>query len=222
MPTELAPGDPLIDRLVADLGVVRPRHWQREAALITALVLVEILLFVMLRGVRPDMHDAMATMPFWWKSSSLVVIAAIAAATALISLDPATTTARRLSRLWWTLAIAVPVSLAFGWLLDAGAVGEAALMARLDWRDGLDCLLSIGLMSLPPLAVLGLLMRRGAPTQPGRTALAAGLAAAGLGAVVFSFHCNHDDPLYVAVWYGGAVAAVAGLARLVLPSLNRW
>ncbi len=65
-------------------------------------------------------------------------------------------------------------------------------------------------------------MRRGAPTQPTRTAAAAGLAAAGFGAFVFAFHCPHDDPLYVAVWYGGAVLAVTGLARLILPRLTRW
>jgi hypothetical protein len=180
------------------------------------------LLFIAIRGVRPDMHDAMGAMPFWWKSGSLAIIGGIAATAALISLDPATTTQRRLSRLWWALAVAVPVLLALGWLIDAGAAGRDALIARLAWQDGLDCLLNVGLLSLPPVVALGLLMRHGAPTQPGRTALSAGLAAAGLGAFVFAFHCNHDDPLYVAVWYGGAVAAVAGLARLILPRLTRW
>jgi hypothetical protein len=114
------------------------------------------------------------------------------------------------------------VLLAAGWLLDAGAAGRAALIARLDWREGVDCLWNVGLLSLPLVTALALLMRRGAPTQPGRTALAAGLAAAGFGAFVFAFHCPHDDPLYVAVWYGGAVALVSGLARLLLPRLARW
>jgi len=222
MPTDLSPGDPLIDSLVADLGVVRPRRWQREAVLLAGLGLAEIILFIAMRGVRPDMHEAMGAMPFWWKSGSLAIIGGIAAAAALISRDPATTTPRRLSRLWSALAIAIPVLLAMGWLIDAGAAGRDALIARLAWRDGLECLLNVFAMSLPPVVALGLLMRRGAPTQPGRTALAAGLAAAGMGAFVFAFHCNHDDPFYVTVWYGGAVAAVAGLARLILPRLTRW
>jgi hypothetical protein len=222
MPINMTPGDPLIDSLVADLGAVRPRRWQREAALLFGLGLLEILLFVAIRGMRPDMHEAMGAMPFWWKSGSIAIIGGIAAVAALISLDPATTTARRLSRLWWALALAVPVLLGLGWLLDAGAAGREALLARLDWREGLACLFNVALLSLPPMMALGVLMRRGAPTQPGRTALAAGLAAAGLGAFVFAFHCSHDDPLYVAVWYGGAVAGIAGLARLVLPRLTRW
>jgi hypothetical protein len=222
MPTDLSPGDPLIDALVADLGPVQPRRWQREAALLAALGLFEILLFIALRGVRPDLHDAMGATPFWWKSGSLAIIVGIAATAALISLDPASTTPRRLSRLWWALALAAPLLLALGWLVDAGASGRAALLARLAWQDGLDCLINITLLSVPPVVALGLMMRHGAPAQPGRTALAAGLAAAGFGAFVFAFHCSHDDPLYVAIWYGGAVAAVAALARLVLPRLTRW
>jgi hypothetical protein len=222
MPTDLSPCDSLIDALVADLGPVQPRRWQVETALLAGLALVEILLFIAVIGVRPDMPQAMAAMPFWWKSGSLAVLAMLSAAALLVSLDPATTTARRLSPLWRALALAVPVLLATGWLIDAGAAGRASLIARLDWREGLDCLKNVAILSLPPVAAFGLLMRRGAPTQPARTAFAAGLAAAGIGAFVFAFHCDHDDPLYVAIWYGGAIAAVATLARLVLPRLTRW
>lgn len=222
MPTDLSHADPLIDRLVADLGPVRPRRWQMEAALLGGLVLIELLLFVAVIGVRPDMPKAMDAMPFWWKSGSLALVAVLSVAGVLVSLDPATTTKRQLTPLWRALAVAVPVLLATGWLLDAGAAGRATLLARLDWREGLDCLKNVGLLSLPPVIALGMLMRRGASTQPGRTALAAGLAAAGIGAFVFAFHCNHDDPLYVAVWYGGAMAMVSGLARFLLPRLTRW
>ena len=212
----------LIDQLVADLGAVRPRSRAREALLLGGLVLAEIILFVTLRDLRPDMPQAMAAPAFWWKSGSFAVIALLAAAAALISLDPATTTPRRLAGLWRGLAIAAPAALALGWLIDAGASGRTALLARLEWRDGIDCLANIALLTLPLVLAFGVLMRRGAPTQPGRTSAAAGLAAAGFGAFVFAFHCPHDDPLYVAVWYGGAVVAVSGLARLVMPRLVRW
>lgn len=222
MPTDLAPPDPLIDALVADLRVVNPRRWTHEAALLTGLIVVEILVFLLLRDTRPDMPKAMETPAFWWKSASFAIIAMVAAAAALLSLDPAVTNARRLSRLWTALAMLAPLALALGWLIDAGASGGTALLARLDWRDGLDCLLNIVLLSLPLVVALGVLMRRGASTRAGHTALAAGLAAAGFGAFIFAFHCSHDDPLYVLVWYGGAVALVTGLARLILPRLARW
>jgi len=222
MPTDLAPPDSLIDALVGDLRAVNPRRWTREAAVVAGLVAAEILLFLMLQDTRPDMPKAMETPVFWWKSASFATIAMVAAAATLISLDPASTTTRRLSRLWTALAMLAPAALVLGWLIDAGASGSSALLARLDWRDGIDCLLNITLLSLPLAVALGVMMRRGAATRSGHTASAAGIAAAGFGAFIFAFHCIHDDPLYVLVWYGGAVALIAGLARLILPRLTRW
>lgn len=214
--------DPLIDALVADLGSVAPRRPAYEVLLIAGLIGVELLLFVTLRTLRPDMPAAMATPAFWWKSGAFAVIAVLAAAAMLVSLDPAAANQRRSARLWRWLGLAAPLALALGWLIDAGASDRAALLARLQWREGVDCLLNVGLLSLPLVLLLGVLMRRGASTQPARTAAAAGLAAAAFGAVIFALHCPHDDPLYVAVWYGGGVLAVAGLARGVLPRLTRW
>lgn len=222
MPTEFAPPDPFIDALVADLTVVTPRRWTSEAALLAGLILVEGLLFLSLNALRDDMPRAMASAVFWWKAGSFGLMAIIAAAAMLVSLDPATSHARRLTRLWRALGLLAPAALALGWLIDAGASGRTALLARLEWREGLDCLANVGLLSLPLVLALAVLMRRGAPTRPDRTAAAAGLAAAGFGAFVFAFHCPHDDPLYVAVWYGGAVLAVTGLSRLLLPRLVRW
>jgi hypothetical protein len=65
-------------------------------------------------------------------------------------------------------------------------------------------------------------MRKGAPTHRAETALAAGIAAAAWAAFVFTFACDHDDPLYVAVWYTLACTLSASIARLVLPLLTRW
>lgn len=214
--------DSVINALVADLGAVRYRRAWHEAAVIGGLIAVELLLFIVMRDLRPDLSAMAATPVFWWKSLSFGVIALIAAAAVLISLDPATSNRNRLSGLWRGLAVLAPAALALGWLIDAGTSGGAALLARLDWREGLACLSSVWLLSLPLVLVFGVLMRRGASTQPHRSAAAAGMAAAGFGAFIFSFHCPHDDPLYVTVWYGGAVLAVAGAARLALPRLTRW
>ena len=211
----------LIDKLVADLPPVRPRSRMQEIAVVAGLLLLEILLFALLRDARPDMPQAMATPASWWKSAGFGLFAALAAAAMLVSLDPATPQ-RHIAGLWRTLAIAAPSVLALGWLIDAGASGRTALLARLDWRDGADCFVNIIVLTLPLILVFAVLMRRGAPTKPTRTAAAAGLAAAASGAFVFAFQCPHDDPLYVAVWYGGAVVTVAGLSRLLLPRLARW
>lgn len=222
MPIEINPPDPLIDALVGDLRAVRPRRWMREALLLGALVVTEIILFVIMHGARPDMPQAMADVTFWWKAVSIGVLAVLSVAATLVSLDPAVTAARRLACIWQALALATAVALALGWLINAGTPSSTDLLVRLCWRQGVECLIFVVLLSLPPVVVIGALIRRGASTQPSRTALAAGLAAAGIGTLVFSLCCDHDDPLYIAVWYGGAVLRIAPLTRLVLPRLARW
>lgn len=222
MPTSLSAPDPLIDGLVAELRPVSPRRWSREAALLAGLGAAEFAVFVALQGLRPDLGEAMATSVFWWKSGSLAVIAGLALVTALVSLDPAVAGSRRLAGLWRMLGVVAGGALALGWLLDAGAAGTGSLVARLDWREGIDCLANVALLAIPAVLGLAVVARAGATVQPERTAAAAGLAAAGLAAFIFAFHCDHDDPLYVAVWYGAAVVGITGFARAVLPRLLRW
>ncbi len=192
--------DPLIDALVADLGVVTPRRPQREMLLVAGLIIIELLLFVALRAFRLDMPEAMVKPAFLWKTATFAAIGGLSATALLASLDPATTNRRRISALWRWLAAAAALALVLGWLDDAGASGRETVATRLEWREGLDCLVSVGLLSLPLVLAFGVLMRRGAPTQPARTSAAAGLAAAGFGAFVFAFHCPHDDPLDVTIW----------------------
>jgi hypothetical protein len=96
------------------------------------------------------------------------------------------------------------------------------LVDRLNWRDGLQCVAKMVLLSLPAVIGLGFLMRRGAPTDLGGTALAAGIASAAWGAFVFVFACPYDDLLYTAVWYSLGCGLVTLFARLILPRLSRW
>jgi len=160
----------------------------------------------------------MAQPSFWWKLGSLGIIALVGGSVAILSLDPVESPRRGLR---WLLAL-VTVCLAVGWGLDAVRDGMDALVARCDWRDGLVCVYKMVLLSVPPVVGLGLLMRRGAPTDTGGTALAVGIAAAAWGAFVFVFACPHDDPLYIAVWYAIGCGLVTLFARLVLPRLTRW
>ncbi len=222
MPTDMSAKDPLIDSLVADLAPVQPRQWRREAALVVGAVIFEAMAVAGVFGMRPDMPEAMATPAFWWKGVCLALVAGLGAAAVLISLDPAVTILPRLRRLSRIFAMLLPLALAAGWLIDAGDGGVDALVARLDWRDGIGCVRHVLVTAIPMLVLLVVLIRRGAPTRPALTASVAGLAAAGLGAFGFALSCPHDDPLYVAVWYGAAVAIMVALARLGLPRLIRW
>ena len=212
------PTDSLIERLTVDLKPVRRRTIGGDLGIVAAICLVELVLFFWLGAMRPDMPAAMRQPSFWWKLSGLATIAAASGTVALLSFDPPRSPRRGLRGV---VALAAAL-LAVGWGLDAGRDGWAALLARLDWQQGVQCVTKMVLLSVPAALALGLLMNRGAPTNLRGTAWTVGIAAAAWGAFVFVFACPSDDPLYVAVWYTVASLLVAGAARLLLPRLARW
>jgi hypothetical protein len=207
-----------LDGLAADLRPVRRRRWGRDAALFGGLCLVELLVFLGIGMKRHDMGMAMDVPSFWWKLASLGVLACIGAVTAIGSFDPTRSPQRGLR----ALLVVVLACLAAGWAVDAASGGVGAVLARLDWRNGLICAADMVGLSLPPLLALALLMRRGAATDLEGTSLAVGVAAAAWGAFVFVFECPNDDPLYLAVWYLVGCGAVTVAARVLLPRLNGW
>ena len=208
----------LVERLVSDLKPVRRRSVAAEAALLALAGAVELALFLGLGFMRPDMSAAMGQPSFWWRLGSLGIIALVGATVAVLSFNPLASPRRGLR----LLAGLVALCLAAGWLVDAAGSGLPALVERLHWRYGLGCVAKMTALSVPAMLGLGLLMRRGAATDAGGTALASGIAAAAWGAFVFVFACSHDDPLYIAVWYAVGCGLVTGFARLVLPQLGRW
>ena len=179
---------------------------------------VELGLLLGLGLMRPDMPMAMHLPSFWWKLVSLGLIALVSGAVAILSLDPIRSPRRGLR---WVFAL-IALSLTTGWVIDAARDGYSVLLTRLDWRDGLQCLCKMVALSVPAVIALGLLMRRGAPTDQAGTALASGFAAATWGAFVFVFACPFDDPFYVFVWYSLGCGTVALFARIALPRLTRW
>jgi hypothetical protein len=208
----------LVERLVADLRPVRRSGARRDTLLLASLCAAELGLLLLAGLARPDLFAAMRLPSFWWKMLSLGTLAVAGVATALRSFDPAWSTRVRLRG----LALLVLAILAAGCGLDALGEGGQAFAMRLMWRDGVHCVVTVVLLSLPPLLALGLLMRRGAPVDRPGSALAVGVAGAGCGAFLFIFSCPHDDPLYVMVWYGLGGLVVAGIARLLLPRFARW
>jgi hypothetical protein len=212
------PNDRLVDRLVSDLKPVRRRRAGADALMLAVLGAIELGLFFAMGAMRSDMPMAMEQPSFWWKLASLGMIAGVGAVVAILSFDPVQSPRRGLR----ALVVIVVLCLAAGWVIDALHDGWPALAARMHWQDGLHCVTKMVLLSLPAVLGFGVLMRRGAPTDTGGTALAAGIAAAAWGAFVFVFACPYDDPLYIAVWYAVGCGLVTGFARLILPPLTRW
>ena len=215
------PIDVLIDRLTTGLAPVRPRDVRREGLILAAVCLAELVLFLQMSGMRPDMGHGMQQPSFWWRLGCLGLIALVAGTAALLSFAPEKSATRPLA---WLLGLVV-VSLVAGWLVGLGSgPGSHAttLTARLDWRQGLRCAYRMVLLAVPPLVALGLLMRRGAATERAATSWSVGIASAAWGAFVFVFACPSDDPLYIAVWYSVGCGLVCVITRLLLPRLTRW
>ncbi len=208
----------LIDHLANELKPVRRRTGWSDALALVVLCAVELGLFLAMGMMRPDMPAAMHLPSFWWKLASLGIIGLVSGTAAIMSLDPVRSPRRGLR---WIVAL-IAGCLVSGWFLDASRDGFSTLASRLNWVSGLECLYAIMVLSIPAVIGLGLLMRRGAPTDHAGTALTAGLAAAAWGAFVFAFACRFDDPLYVAVWFSLACGAVTLFARFTLPRLTRW
>jgi hypothetical protein len=210
--------DQLIEHLTNELKPVRRRSPWSDALALLVLCAAELALFLGMGMMRSDMPVAMHRPSFWWKIATLGLIGLVSGTVAIMSLDPARSPRRGLR---WIVAL-IAVSLASGWLLDASRDGFSTLINRLHWVNGLQCFCNVVVLSVPAIIGLGFLMRRGAPTDPAGTALAAGLTAAAWGAFVFVFACPFDDPLYVAVWYSLGCGAVTLFARFTLPRLTRW
>lgn len=210
--------DNLIERLAGDLKPVRPRAPALEAGLLALVCAIELAGFLAIGMARPDLAEAVKQPVLWWKFGALGLLAVLGFSTALRSFSPQGSARAGLMAI---LVLAV-VSLAVGWGFDTTRPQTADLITRLDPSDGLNCLGYVLGLSLPPLVLLGVLMRRAAATDPQRSAAAVGLGSAAWAAWVFVFACPHDDPLYVVFWYALACSAICLATYLILPRLTRW
>ena len=203
----------LIADLSSDLTPVQRRSMLREGGLVLALGTAELMLFLGLGVMRPDMSH-MAGSPFlMWRVASLGLLAVIACVLAIRSFSP---TAHPRPGLMLASAVAVAAIVGGAFVTPDGASARA-LLDRINPTSGILCATWIFALSLPIVALLGALMRRAAPTQPRLSALASGIAAGACGAFVFAFCCPFNDPLYVVVWYSIGCAAVTAVARWCLP-----
>jgi hypothetical protein len=210
--------DDFLAALVADLKPVRPRRPYLEALLFAALCGGELILWLASGQARPDLlHAAETTPAFWWKLASFGLLALLGAGTAISALDPVASPRRGLLAIGAVFA----AYLVMGGLINSHA-NHLSLMQRLNWREGLQCLTHMVLLSAPVTAGLALLVGNGATTDPEGTTLACGVASGAWAAFVFTFACTHDDPLYVIAWYTLSGGLCAGLAQVSLAFIARW
>ena len=117
---------------------------------------------------------AMVQPSFWRKLTGLGLIALFSGAAAVMSFDPVRSPRRGLIAVVALVAICPGA----GWMIDAGRGGWAAVVSRLDWRNGIGCVQDMTLPAIPPVLALGMLTQRGAPTNRKINAWMVGIAAA--------------------------------------------
>ena len=209
--------DNLITALAADLETRPTPVWR---ALVNALVLstpIAVGLLIYVLDVRPDIRSAFSTVRFDFKLAFMLGLAA--SAVLLVSRLSRPGASARSALLTVAAAIAV---------LLAAVVLEMTIVPRTDWMPTLvgtmsiPCVVLIPFLAATPLAAILFALKSGAPDNTAATGGAAGLLAGAIGAACYAPHCPNDSPLFVAVWYLIAIAAVALVGSLIGSRLLRW
>ncbi|MBV8763520.1 MAG: DUF1109 domain-containing protein [Hyphomicrobiales bacterium] len=207
----------LINALVTDEPSTRKRFDFVMAFAVALGALVAGSLFFVAIGFRPDIDQAVRSVPFLFK-----FVVTLSLATAAIGL------CSRLARPGvpvkeWSYALAIPVI-----LLALAVLAELMLTPPSTWAPSLIgsnsrfCLTLIPLLAIGPLACLLLALRQGASTRPGLSGAVAGLAASGIAATFYAANCTDDAPLFVATWYPLAIAMVVAVGYALGSVSLRW
>jgi hypothetical protein len=168
---------------------------------------LSLLVMLMTLGMRDDALEALAEGWFAWKLAVVAVFAIAGWSLTRAMAGPG----RTVSLIGLGLAALA---------LVAGDVADIVTMGAADWPERLfgdnwvQCLVSIPLLSLVPLAGTIYALRESAPTRPALAGAAAGLLAGAVGAFLYGLHCTDDSPLFINAWYMAAMGlmALAGAA----------
>jgi hypothetical protein len=211
--------DELIDLLTQDAAPPPPGAVARRlglAALIAVLGALALLLVTW--GVRPDIHQAMRTGPFWMKAGYTLWIAVAAFAMTAAAARPGGAPGRP-ARMLLAAAVVVIVALA-GVNLIMTPAGERA--AAWLGQSAMMCPWRILAISAPAFAAIVWGLRALAPTRLRLAGAAAGLLAGGIGASIYGLYCQETTAVFVATWYTLGLAICAGVGALTGPRLLRW
>jgi hypothetical protein len=207
--------DELISILSKD-GFPRQHLWPNLVFGAVAGTLVAATLFFAAIGFRPEIAQAVQTIRFLFK---FVVTISLAATAVLVSL--------KLSRPDGDFRSAgellvAPILLACAVGIELLVLPSGQWMSKLIGHNARICLTLIPLLSIGPLICFMIVLRHGAPLNPGWTGATAGLAASGIAATFYAANCNDDSPLFVATWYPIAILAVSAAGYLIGRRALNW
>jgi hypothetical protein len=205
-----------IQSLVDDLEPVRSMNPRRSIVLPVAAMLLALAFIVALLGARADVMAGEPTSMFLLRGGMLLLLG-LASAWAVVRM--ASPSVGRHDN-GWKVALAAAALFPLAAILVA--MKQDPMPALTEFHDGMECLRMSVMSGLFTAIPMVLLLRRGAPTSPGRAGWVTGVAAGGLGAFAYSLHCPSNGIIYIGFWYTIAVGICAVMGRLVVPRLIRW
>lgn len=205
-----------ISQLVDDLEPVRPMNLRHAIMLPVFMTMAGIAYIGFSAGLRADLLAGAPHPMFLLRAGTLLLLGLVCAATLLAMANPGV---GRHGHGWKTaLAAALLFPLAGTILAVAGQPsGSSGTM-----QSGFQCLTYSLVGGLATAVPMVLWLRRGAPVAPDKAGWLTGLAAGGLGAFAYNFHCPFNSIVYTGFWYSLAVGVCAVLGRLIVPRLIRW
>ncbi len=182
-----------------------------------AIAVASAVVLVTIFGMRPDfVAGAPHPLPLLCMLLTLVVaIAAIANVTAMAR--PAVGAARG-GWPWSIAALAIlPVAALVTGLANLFETGSAEL-----GLDGSGCFLIGSATAAASVAVLALLLKRGAPSSAARASWLIGVAGGCVGATAVALTCPSDSILHIGFWHAAIIPLSAIVSRLTVAPLLRW
>lgn len=207
--------DELINLLSKD-GPPRKRLWATLALGAAVAILIAATLFFAAVGFRPDIAQAVQTVRFLFK---FVVTISLAATGVLVSFKLCRPDRDLRSS---TALLVSPVLLACAVGIELLVLPSGSWVSKLIGHNSRNCLTLIPVLSIGPLICFMIVLRQGAPSNPGGTGAIAGLAASGIAATFYAANCNDDSPLFVATWYPIAILSVTAVGYLIGRRVLKW
>jgi hypothetical protein len=208
--------DDLINLLSED-APVRMRLGRMMALALVIGVAFSVALMVSTIGLRHNMQTVFETARVFFKICETLLLAILASRLVFqIGRPGVPLKARGVALLLPAVLLAIAVA------TELFVVPEQDWTTSLIGRNAAFCVFFIPVLSLAPLAGFLLALRNAAPGNPGLAGAAAGLAAGGIAAAIYAWHCPDDSPLFLASWYGLAIAIVTAAGLLIGRRLLRW
>ncbi len=174
-------------------------------------------LLLMGPGLRPDIREASATLPFWMKwTFTLSLVGSGLTVTRRLG-NPAA----RLGLAW--LGLAVPIFIVAMMALVESAQASAPTLAELALGTSASrCFVAIVTLSIPCFAGFAWAFRRLAPVRLRAAGAALGVVSGAAGAAIYAFACQETAAMFMLTWYSSGIAATGLLGALAGPKLLRW